>query len=284
MKAKIWLGVGLASVIPLAGAAGHQTRLMAAAAQPQTAATGRDTCVADRPHPAPCDRVQGGEQGEGRIDLLYGAAPEAALMTQLRLIRGHLHVGCELVRAGLFDDSLAHFHHPIEEIYATVEAELEARGVPLRAELEALTRAAAARQGGEAFVAAYDAAVAAVARAEETIPKSERMSLGLNLDVAVRLLRQAMVEYRDAFVDGELANVIEYQDARGFVWQASELFEAAAAQLKQRDAKVFADVELTLAELRKAWPSALPPDRIVKSYVAVRGLISLIEYKTLGFR
>ena len=74
--------------------------------------------------------------------------------------------------------------------------------------------------------------------------------------VAQGLIEQAAVEYRDGVVNGEIADLQEYQDARGFL-QIAEKFVAQCAGSPQRDT--------LLAQLQSAkvlWPNLNPKGAI----------------------
>ena len=64
----------------------------------------------------------------------------------------------------------------------------------------------------------------------------------------------ALSEYEAAIEDGRFAKPVEYQDSRGFVWQAERMIEAAAAELAKTDAEALARIRRALAELKTAWP------------------------------
>ncbi|MGB9365080.1 MAG: hypothetical protein WCE79_03610, partial [Xanthobacteraceae bacterium] len=70
---------------------------------------------------------------------------------------------------------------------------------------------------------------------------------------------------------------VEYQDARGFVWQAEKMIEGAASALEKKDADALKHVRQDLAELKKAWPAAMPPKTPVKDYANVLSDVSRIE-------
>ena len=94
---------------------------------------------------------------------------------------------------------------------------------------------------------------------------------------ALELLKSATGEYQEAIVKGRIAKPVEYQDARGFVWQAEKMIESVAPALEKKDADALKHVRDAFAELKKAWPSAMPPKTPVKDYAAVLSDVSRIE-------
>jgi hypothetical protein len=100
---------------------------------------------------------------------------------------------------------------------------------------------------------------------------------GFVVEAAVETLKAAAGEYQQAIVGGRIAKPVEYQDARGFIWQADRMIETVAPDLAKKDATALADVRSGLAELKKAFPSPMPPKTPVKDGGAVLGDVSRIE-------
>ena len=59
----------------------------------------------------------------------------------------------------------------------------------------------------------------------------------------------ALSEYETSIEDGRFAKPVEYQDSRGFVWQAERMIEGAAAELAKADAEALAKIR---ARIRRA--------------------------------
>ena len=92
-----------------------------------------------------------------------------------------------------------------------------------------------------------------------------------------RVLKSATGEYEQAIVKGRIAKPVEYQDARGFVWQAEQMIESVAPRWRRRMPTRCKHVRDGFAELKKAWPPPMPPKTPVKDYGAVLGDVSRIE-------
>jgi hypothetical protein len=75
---------------------------------------------------------------------------------------------------------------------------------------------------------------------------------------------------------GRFTKPVEYQDSRGFVWQAERMIEAAAAA----DRAVRAKTRAAFARLKTAWPAPLPPAKPVLEVGEISALISEIELAT----
>jgi hypothetical protein len=123
-KVKIWFGLGsylLASASPLAVSAAETAKNSVSDGHAQATMVAQANAEGE-----------GGEGGEGGGG---GGAPQlatndAAYLTQLGLIRGHLNVGFDLYQQGEVDAAKTHMKHPGDELYAALEPAFAARGVP----------------------------------------------------------------------------------------------------------------------------------------------------------
>ena len=66
--------------------------------------------------------------------------------------------------------------------------------------------------------------------------------LGFTAQSAAEVLKVALSEYETSIEDGRFAKPVEYQDSRGFVWQAERMIEGAAAELAKADADALAKI------------------------------------------
>ena len=128
---------------------------------------------------------------------------------------------------------------------------------PFEAALKALADAVKAKKGGDdyakALKAVNDALAAADAGAQGKADRTGRASWSRPRS---RRSRSAAGEYQQAIVEGRIAKPVEYQDARGFVWQAERMIDSVAPALEKKDADALAHVRTGLAELKKAFPAA----------------------------
>lgn len=192
------------------------------------------------------------------------AADDAAYLVQLGLIRGHLRVGHELLRAGHGAAAATHSKHPSDELYAGLEEAFPARGAAGFA--AALSDLAAAFESGDRDHAAraHEAVEAAIAEAEAVVDHEP----ALVADVILGLLRTAAWEYAVGIANGAVANAHEYQDAWGFTRTARDW----AGTLGAGDgaaAAVFARIRARLGELDDLWPE-LAPSEVTPAMAAAR--------------
>ena len=154
------------------------------------------------------------------------------------MIRGHLLVGDELIEAGRWADALPHFLHPEEEIYASIRDQLKTFNIaPFQVALKALSQTVKAKNK-EAYTRARAALDERLAAAETAVKAKEENGTYFVLETALEVLQQAADEYAEAVEKGRIANVVEYQDARGFVMEVDRLVGTVmpAATAKNADA------------------------------------------------
>ena len=302
-KIKLWMGVGawvLASTSPVALLASGTLSPAYAAEQGgeggETGATpthrhgdegGESGGSAHKHHAAQAgeggeggESAQGGEGGEaghGGADPLASADPDVAYATRLLLIKGHLRIGRELVQTGNSKAAQPHFMHPAEEIYSDLSDGLKDRRVaPFKAKLDALSRVAE-KGDDKAFEAAYESAVSAVDAAWSGLPEARRNAPGLGAKTISALAASAAAEYAEAIEGDRFANVVEYQDSRGFLLEARDLFARSRAALEAKDAETTGRMAKVLDEMLVAWPAALPPAKPAKSPGDIAALASRLE-------
>ena len=227
---------------------------------------------------------EGGEGGEGSAAKDASLEPTLRFYRDIQRIRGHLLVGDELVKDGKWKEALAHFQHPEKEIYGQIRGALKTYDVPpFAAALQALAKAVKAKDQ-----AAYGKALAGVedrlAVADRNLRAKEGNWTYFTLETAVETLRSAADEYEESIGGGRIRNVTEYQDAHGFVLQAERMVEGVADELTKKDADAAAAIRAAFADLKSAFPNAMPPQKPVKELPQVLSDISKIELQLGRFR
>ncbi|MEM1023072.1 MAG: hypothetical protein AAGJ19_05300 [Myxococcota bacterium] len=210
---------------------------------------------------------EGEGEGEGAADL---ATDNLAYLTQLGLIRGHLHVGYELFKAGHAEAAKTHMKHPEHELYADLVPAFQARKASgFSKELQALAVGVEEGKPAKEVEAAYDGLTAAITKNEkaaETGAPKER------LELAAALVRVAGEEYAIAVVDGKMKNAHEYQDALGFTTVARGI----VSELPDGEAKSKAS-EMLDEVLGKMWPGLVPPDELKTAADELYGTAARID-------
>jgi hypothetical protein len=282
-KTKIWLGVG-AFMVAGASVTGGAIAEGPALTRARTGETVSDLALtralaSSTDLSAATKHSHGGEGGEGgeRGGKAAKLPPDLDFALKIAQIRGHLLVGDELVKEGQWAAGLPHFLHPSEELYGPIRGRLKTYNTPPFADaLKALATTVKQKKGGDDYAKALKAVEDTLAAADAGI-KAKQGSEGFTVDTALELLKSATNEYEQAIVKGRIAKPVEYQDARGFVWQSEKMIEALSPALEKKDAAALKAVREGYAELKKAWPAAMPPKSPVKDHAAMLSDVSRIE-------
>jgi hypothetical protein len=280
-KTKIWLGVG-AFVLAGTGATGAVSPLATETVSGESGLSAQSPDTAMLPATSPgvvIAQHAGHDAGEGgESQGLANLPPDLAFAARVTLLRGHLLVGDELVRQQQWNAALPHFLHPTEEIYGDIRDQLAGYRVPpFDGSLKALSDVVKAKKGGAEYTKALKAVHDALGAADAGMKAKQSDWPGFVVEAAVEALKAATGEYQQAVVGGKIAKPVEYQDARGFILQADRMIESVAPDLQRKDSAALDQVRAGLAELKKAFPSPMPPRTPVKDYGGVLADVSRIE-------
>jgi hypothetical protein len=206
--------------------------------------------------------VEGGEGGEGGEE---GAAlstdADVNYMVTLGLMKGHLIVAKELLDQGKHQEAEPHIGHPVEELYSDIEAELPDRNVAdFKGNLNQLHDLVKSKPTDPQLVKLYTEAMQKVDGAIAALPADKRTSPQFVVESINGILAVAGEEYVAAIADNKFVELVEYQDSRGFVRYATELYATVAEQVAQSNPQVDQSLKKHLAELARAWPAVNPPD------------------------
>jgi hypothetical protein len=222
----------------------------------------------------------GGEGGEGG-DSASLATDDAAYLTRLGLVRGHLDVGVDLYREGAAEAAITHMKHPGDELYAGLVPALEARGAPGFAEdLSKLASLVESGAPASEVESAYAALQGKIGDAEAVAFDDGGLDLKTRLAVILKLMRTSAEEYAIGVRDGKVVNAHEYQDALGFVRVADRLLQGVSEE--ERGSEAVAATREQLDALAVAWPSLIPPDRIETSPSLLYGAAARVEIASLS--
>jgi hypothetical protein len=304
-RRKIWVGLGTAVLAASPAAASAATETMLPAKPPFEAKAGHDALMKLAQHKghgaeggkaaastgakaassgSKAAASTGGEGDEG------GGGHASELPAPLRfyrdigLIRGHLLVGNELVEAGRWAEALPHFLHPEEEIYPGMRENLKTFGVaPFQTALKALSQTVKAKNK-DAYARARATLEERLAAAEASVRGKETNVPYFTLETVMEMLQTASSEYEEALKGSRIVNVVEYQDARGFVFEADRLIAAQADALAAKNADAVKTIRASLSDLKSAFPAAMPPKEAVKDTGQFLSDLSKIELQLGSLR
>jgi hypothetical protein len=222
----------------------------------------------------------GKEAGEGGEQKgIENLPPDLAFAVRTALVRGHLLVGDQLVKQHEWNAALPHFLHPGEELYPGIKDHLDEYNAPaFDAALSALADLVKARKGGDEYARARKAVDEALAVTDSGLHQKRGEDWpAFVTEAAVEAIKAAGEEYGGAIVGGRIAKPVEYQDARGFIWEAELMIQSVAPSLKKKDPAALKDLRARLAELKKVFPTVVPPKAPVKDQGAVLAMVSRLE-------
>lgn len=214
---------------------------------------------------SPMNHVMAGQGGEGGEQGMAGdaATDDVAYLSQLGLVRGHLHVGVALYLEGHRDAGRTHMKHPQDELYATLLPAFKARNVSgFDKELERLADLTARDAPDAEVKAAHDALVAAITRTEQKGAPAAFQDPVTLIRVAANLLRTAAEEYEIGTDDRVVVNAHEYQDSLGFTHTARMLVDRVSDRLAQQAPDTLAEVQKQFENVQVAWRGVMPPERV----------------------
>jgi hypothetical protein len=176
-------------------------------------------------------------------------------VTNAEYIKGHLEQAISNKQAGNLTLTIAHAGHPIHEVFTLMEGPLAEdspqRAADLKAALEELPNAANS-DSLQAFTdrvteinGMLDEAVTVFAGDEATEPESLAI-------VVSNLLETAKHEYSEGVAEGEIVEMIEYQDSTAFIERAKLIFISIKAQLPTHEAEEIEDFFGELDSLTKS--------------------------------
>src|SRR5579883_636342 len=215
---------------------------------------------------------------------LEGEAKDVDYMTKLGLMKGHLLVARELLDLQKPNQAEPHIGHPVEEIYADVEDQLSERKVkPFKEPLIALQdEVKAGAKNASKVNTDFKTSMQSVEAAISALSESQRKTPNFVLQVINGLLDTANSEYGAAIANGKVAQIIEYQDSRGFVTYANQLYKGISDQMAKDHPEAHKSILSTITDLTKAWPSPLAPNTPVLTTAQVTKLIKMIEQTSLN--
>jgi hypothetical protein len=174
-------------------------------------------------------------------------------MANLEFIRGHLAQALANKQANNIELAAAHAGHPVHEVYALIEGELSEHDPELDEELEQeLTTLA--NQINSMTVQQVQTEVANLntlldGAEAATIGESEREDPAFRAMVAIALLETADLEYGEAVADGEIVEMIEYQDSTAFITRAKTIFDSIEADMPEEEAEEVDELFMQLDNL-----------------------------------
>jgi hypothetical protein len=178
-------------------------------------------------------------------------------ITDLGLIAGHLRVGEELLNQGTPIQAEPHFSHPVRELYSKVENYIKSKNIELSREtlnnLDKLVQQKPSDPQIKQKLSNIYSNILELMKLEEQSPKNA-------LEVIVEILRQAEGHYRASVEENQdsgirtVTNFTEYEDVRGFVFCAEEIYQKISSKVSQESLDAHQRINASLATLKSISP------------------------------
>lgn len=208
---------------------------------------------------------------------LTGEAKDVDYLVKLGLMKGHLLVAKELLEMKRPAEALPHVGHPIEELYVTVADQFKERGVTdFKDQMDEIKDFVKNKPGDPQVLPKFNGGMASVDKAIAVLPSSQRQSPKFVAQVINGLLDSASAEYGGA-ISGNKIEEVDYQDSRGFTAYAYMLYKDVETPLQKDNSKAQEQLKASLEDLRKTWPTVLPPSQPVISGDEMAAKVKKIE-------
>ncbi|WP_035799117.1 hypothetical protein [Crocosphaera chwakensis] len=199
-------------------------------------------------------------------------------LTSLGLMKGHLMVAQQLIEQGKYEEAEPHVGHPVEELYGTIESELNKRNVTdFKMTLNQFHDGIKTNPKSEQMKELYKNSMTAIDQAIAAVPTEKLQSPETVLPVINGLLSTANAEYQAAIANNKFVELIEYQDSMGFVAYAEELYQPITDTMSQQYPEKHEIITTSLEKLKTAWPSVNAPETPVMSPEKVDELVTKIQ-------
>lgn len=157
--------------------------------------------------------------------------------SNIEQIRGHLDQAVANKEIGNTTLAKAHTLHPIEEIYSSIEVQIDSTDPSLNRSLSSslgqLSNMVDNSSVEEFMTKALDINGLLNDTVGKVIPAQEITDSAFNLMVVGNLLSVADNEYKEAIENGQLKEIVEYQDGQAFISRASSIFNESSPLIPQ---------------------------------------------------
>ena len=157
--------------------------------------------------------------------------------SNIEQIRGHLDQAVANKEIGNTTLAKAHTLHPIEEIYSSIQVQIDSTDPSLNQSLSSslnqLSNMVDNSSVEEFMTKALDINGLLNDTVGKVIPAQEINDSAFNLMVVGNLLSVADNEYKEAIENGQLKEIVEYQDGQAFISRASSIFNESSPLIPQ---------------------------------------------------
>jgi hypothetical protein len=203
------------------------------------------------------------------------------LGSNIEQIRGHLDQAVANKEIGNTTLAMAHTLHPIEEIYSSIDVQIDATDPSLNQSLSSslgqLSNMVDNSTVEEFRTKALDINGLLNDTVGVVIPAQETNSSSFNLMVIGNLLSVADNEYKEAIENGQLKEIVEYQDGQAFISRANSVFNESSPLIPQEKSAEIPEISGFFVELGNAVQEKSNPEVVSNT---IRSIIHEISEVT----
>ena len=168
-------------------------------------------------------------------------------VSNIEQIKGHLEQATSNKQTGNSILVIAHTLHPIEEIYSNIESQLSNANNTLNQTLSSNLNQLS-QMANNSTLNQFNTQVQKVngllnQTVEKVVPIENRNNTAFNLLVVTDLLSIAESEYEEAVENNTIKEIVEYQDAQGFVSRAQSLFEQTSSSSSTKPQEITDNIQ-----------------------------------------
>lgn len=222
------------------------------------------------------DEQIGGTQAEANQTDSTAPPANSSLIdfaSNIEQIRGHLEQAVSNKELGNITLAKAHTLHPIDEIYSSIEVQIDASDPTLNQSLSSSLNQLSSLVDNstmEEFKArASDLNGLLNDTFGKVIPSQEANSTAFNLMLVADLLSVAENEYREAVENGTVTEIVEYQDGQAFISRAQSVFNQTAPMIPQEESAEVEEINSFFSVLKNAVQSKADVEVVSNSIRAI---------------
>ena len=198
--------------------------------------------------------------------------------SNIEQIRGHLEQAVSNKELGNITLAKAHTLHPIDEIYSSIEVQIDASDPTLNQSLSSslnqLSNSVDNATIEEFKTKASDVNGLLNETSEKVIHSQEANSTIFNLMLVADLLSVGENEYREAVENGTVTEIVEYQDGQAFISRAQSIFNQTAPMVPQEESAEVEEINGFFSDLENAVQSKADVEVVSNSSRAIKHEIS----------
>jgi biopolymer transport protein ExbB/TolQ len=225
------------------------------------------------------------EKSQNNVDSSNTTLANSSLVdfaSNIEQIRGHIEQAVANKEVDNTTLAKAHTLHPIEEIYSSIEAQIDASDPALNQSLSSSLNQLSNIVDNSTIEDFKTKATDLNGLLNDTIskvvaPSRDTNSTTFNLMVLADLLSVADNEYKEAVENGTVKEIVEYQDGQAFISRAQSVLNETSPRIPQEESAEVEEINGFFVDLENAVQAKADSESVSNS---IRGIIHEISEVT----